>query len=134
MKSHHSELFFYHSPTQPIDKQTMAYAKTLAKYVNAVDVSKEKLTPTRWNTLLMKLNLRAKDLLNRAHPEYQDRIAGKNWDEESWLNILVVSPHLIKAPIAVYRNSAILCNTPTDILKLNSFHSSESHQERVVSF
>lgn len=120
MKPHRSEIHFYYSSNQPIDKQTLAYAKTIARHVNAIDVMKERLTATRWDRLLLKLNLRAKDLLNRAHPEYQSRIAGKNWDEESWLTILVESPFLIKSPIALYRDGAILCKTPTDIFKLSS--------------
>ncbi|EAZ82749.1 arsenate reductase family protein [Algoriphagus machipongonensis] len=119
MKTHPSELYFYHSPGQPIDKQTLAYAHSLSKFINQIDVVKEKITTTQWNSLLMKLNLRAKDLLNRAHPDYQMHIAGKNWDEESWLNILVKYPHLIKSPIAIWRNKAILCRTPSDILKFN---------------
>ncbi len=122
MKTHPSELYFYHSPAQLVDKQTLAYAKSISQFVNAIDLSKERLTATQWNTLLVKLNLRAKDLLNRAHPDYQRFIAGKNWDEESWLNILIKFPNLIKAPIASLRNRAILCTTPTDILKLNSMH------------
>ena len=122
MRTHPSELYFYHSPAQPVDKQTLAYAKSIAQFVNSIDISKEKLTATQWNSLLIKLNLRAKDLLNRAHPDYQRFIAGKNWDEESWLNILIESPNLIKAPIATLRNRAIMCSTPTDILKLNSMH------------
>lgn len=120
MKPQRSEIHFYYSSNQPIDKQTLAYAQTIAKYVNRIDVINERLTATRWNNLLRRLNLRAKDLLNRAHPEYQSRIAGKNWDEESWLTILVESPYLIKSPIALYKDMAILCKTPTDILKLNS--------------
>lgn len=122
MKMHPSELYFYHSPAQPVDKQTLAYAKSISNFVNTIDLTKERLTATQWNSLLIKLNLRAKDLLNRAHPDYQRFIAGKNWDEESWLNILIKSPNLIKAPIASLRNRAILCLTPTDILKLNSMH------------
>ncbi len=119
MKSHPSELYFYHSSTQPVDKQTRAYAKSMARFVNEIDLSKERITATQWNGLLNKLGLRPKDLLNRAHPDYQLHIAGKTWDDESWLNILVRFPYLIKAPIALLRRKAILCTTPTAILKLN---------------
>ncbi|MCE7057622.1 glutaredoxin [Algoriphagus sp. AGSA1] len=122
MKTHPSELYFYHSPSQVVDKQTLAYAKSVAQFVNTIDLSKERLTATQWHSLLIKLNLRAKDLLNRASPDYQRHIAGKNWDDESWLNILIKYPNLIKAPIASLRGSAVLCQTPTDILKLNSMH------------
>jgi arsenate reductase len=119
MRLHPSELYFYHSPTQPIDKQTKAYAKSLTRFVNEIDIIKENLTATQWNQILLKLELRAKDLLNRSHPDYQNFIAGNDWDEESWLNILVRHPHLIKSPIAIFKNRAILCRTPSDILKLD---------------
>ena len=119
MKMHPSELYFYHSPDHVIDKQTLAYAHSVAKFINQIDMGKERITTTQWNSMHLKLNHRAKDLLNKAHPEYQLKIAGKNWDEESWLNILVRNPHLIKSPIAILRNKAILCKTPSDIFKLN---------------
>jgi arsenate reductase (glutaredoxin) len=119
MRIHPSELYLYHSSFQTIDKQTKAYAKSITKFVNEIDVVKEKMTATQWDQILLMLNLRAKDLLNRAHPDYQKYIAGKEWDEEGWLNILVKYPHLIKSPIAIFKNKAILCKTPTDILKLD---------------
>jgi arsenate reductase len=119
MKTHPSELYLYHNSSQPINKQVLAYAKSIARFVNEIDVVKEKITSTQWNSLLLKLNLRAKDLLNRSHPDYQRLIARNDWDEESWLKILVRYPYLVKSPIAIFRDKAILCNTPTDILKLN---------------
>jgi arsenate reductase len=119
MRLHPSEMYFYHSSAQPIDKQTKAYAMTLTKFVNEIDVIKEPITATQWDQILRKLELRAKDLLNRAHPDYQNFIAGRDWDDEGWLNILVRHPYLIKSPIAIFRNKAILCRTPSDILKLD---------------
>ena len=119
MRLHPSELYFYHSSEQPIEKQTKAYAKTLTKFVNEIDIIKEPITATQWDQILRKLELRAKDLLNRSHPDYQNLIAGKDWDEEGWLNILVRHPYLIKSPIAIFKNRAILCRTPSDILKLD---------------
>ncbi len=119
MRLHPSEMYFYHSSAQPIDKQTKAYAKTLTKFVNEIDVINEPITATQWDQILRKLRLRAKDLLNRSHPDYQNLIAGRDWDEEGWLNILVRYPYLIKSPIAIFKNRAILCRTPSDILKLD---------------
>ncbi len=119
MRLHPSEMYFYRSSTQAIDKQTKAYAKSLTKFVNEIDVIKEPMTATQWDQILKKLQLRAKDLLNRSHPDYQNQIAGKDWDDEGWLNILVKYPYLIKSPIALYKGKAILCRTPTDILKLD---------------
>lgn len=119
MRVHPSELYFYHSSTQPVDKQTKAYAKSLTKFVNEIDVINEPITATKWNEILGMLGLRPKDLLNRSHRDYQNQIAGKDWDDEGWLNILVKFPYLISSPIAIYKNKAVFCKTPTDILKLD---------------
>lgn len=119
MKMHPNELFFYFNPSNPVDKQTRAYAQAVATHINEINIEKEKITTTGWLSILDKLNLRPKDLLNRAHPDYQTHIAGKTWDDEGWLNILTRFSHLIKAPIAIKKNKAVLCLSPNDVLKLN---------------
>lgn len=119
MKSHPNELFFYYNPSHSMDKQMRAYAQSIAKHINEINIEKEKITLTGWRSILDKLMLRPKDLLNKAHPDYQTKIAGKNWDDESWLVILTKYPHLIKAPIAIKKEKAVLCTTPNRILELN---------------
>ncbi|MDN3670914.1 ArsC/Spx/MgsR family protein [Echinicola jeungdonensis] len=119
MEMHPNELFFYYIPTHSIDKQARAYARSISRHVHEINIEKEKITSTGWKLILDMLNLRAKDILNKSHPEYQSMIAGKTWDEEGWLNILVKHPYLIKAPIAIKQHKAVLCTTPTEILKLN---------------
>lgn len=119
MKQHPNELLFYYNPTHSVDKQMRAYAQSISKHINEINIEKEPITLTGWQSILNKLSLRPKDLLNRAHPDYQTHIAGKTWDDESWLTILVRFPHLLKAPIAIRKNKAVLCLTPNNILELD---------------
>ncbi|WP_291787716.1 glutaredoxin [Cecembia sp.] len=119
MKFHPNELIFYYNPSHNVDKQMRAYTRLLTNHVNEINIEKERITLTGWRSILEKLKLRPKDLLNRAHPDYQSKIAGKTWDDESWLVILTKYPHLIKAPIAIKRNKAVLCVTPNIILELD---------------
>lgn len=119
MKFHPNELFIYLNPQTGTGKQCKAYAKSISNNVNEVDCNKVKLTTTLWKDLINMLGLRPKDLLDRSHHEYQEKIAGNTFTMTGWLEILVNNPHLIKAPIVVYNNKAILCNKPTDILQLN---------------
>lgn len=119
MKMHPNELFLYFNPRQPVDRQMRAYAKSITNHVNEINIEKEKITNTGWRTILDKLNLRAKELMNRAHPDYQRLIAGKTWDEEGWLTILTNNPHLLKAPIAIKKEKAVLCLSPNQILGLD---------------
>ena len=45
-------------------------------------------------------------------------LAAEAADDESWLHILVNFPHLVKAPIAIKKDKAVLCITPLEVLKL----------------
>ena len=68
--------------------------------------------------MLDMLNLHPKEIMNKANPYYQNHIRGREFDDESWLKILIRNTHLIKAPIAIKGNRAVLCINPTDVYKL----------------
>ncbi len=119
MKFHPNELVIYYDATSSSSKQTRAYAHSISSHVNATSYQDLRCSSTYWRDLLEMLQLRPKDLLNRAHPEYQSKIRGNNFDDEGWLTVLIRYPHLIKAPIAIKNRRAILCRNPTEILKLS---------------
>jgi arsenate reductase len=118
MKVHPNEIVILYNPSSPTGKQTRAMAKTLTDHVNEFEFEKIRLTTTIWRDLLNRMGLRPKDLMNRAHPDYQAKIARKDLDDEGWLNVIMQYPYLIKAPIAITNTQAILCQQPTDVLKL----------------
>lgn len=118
MKLHPSELFIIYDPTNTYGRRTLAYAHSHTSHVQSHDVMKEKFTTTHWGEILDRLGLRAKDLLNRAHQDYQRTIAGGNYGDDDWLTILTHNPHLIRYPIALKGQNAVLCKSPTDIFKL----------------
>ncbi|MGK7390220.1 MAG: arsenate reductase family protein [Candidatus Cyclobacteriaceae bacterium M2_1C_046] len=119
MKFHPNELYIYYDPATNTGKQCRAYAKSISNNVNEVNCRNIKLTTTLWKDIVNMLGLRPKDLLDRSNPEYQEKIAGNTFTMTGWLEILVKNPQLLKAPIAIYQNKAVLCNKPTDILRLD---------------
>lgn len=118
MKVHPNELVLLYNTGSPTGKQTHALAKTMYRNVNEFEYEKVRFTTTIWKKLLDRMGLRPKDLMNRAHPDYQANIARKDLDDEGWLNVIMQHPYLIKAPIAITSNAAMLCLKPTDVLKL----------------
>ena len=68
-----------------------------------------------------KLNENTKRLINKADPYYQANIRGEDFNVAEWFNLLSNHPNLLKAPIAMFHNKAVVCNTPTDILKPVSY-------------
>ncbi len=118
MKTHPNELFLYYNCESDTHKKTRALAHSIANHVNETTFKNEAISKTMWADLLSMLNLKPKDLLDKSDTKYQAELAGHNFNEEDWLNILINNPCMIKAPIAVMQNKAILCLSPQDIFKL----------------
>ena len=90
-------------------RKALAFAYTLASKVNRQDVAAVQLSTTFVRQVLKQLNLRPKDLLNRAHPYYQQHVRGREFNMEGWLEVLRHNPQLIKAPIALMGDKAVIC-------------------------
>ncbi len=118
MKTHASEILVYYNPQSARARKVLAIARSISPSVREVEYHKTPFTPMMWHQLLAMLELRPKDLLNKSDSYYQENIKGRDFDAEGWLNILINNPDLIKAPIAVRGNRAILCNSPNDVLQL----------------
>lgn len=118
MKTHAQELVVIYHPESSKARQTLAFAHTLSLKVKEWSYVKHSITTTMWRTLLKQLNLEPKQLLDKSHPYYQEHIRGREFDDEGWLNILKRNTHLIKGPIVVTGNRALLCNQPNDIFGL----------------
>ena len=118
MKTHQREILIYYNPESSSDRKTVAYAQSIAPHVRAYAFGKTPSTTTSWQMIIKSLNLHPKELLNKANPYYQKHIRGREFDEESWVNILRHNAHLIKAPIAIRGTRVVLCTNPTDIYRL----------------
>lgn len=118
MKTHPQEILVIYDASSSQARRTIAYAHTISRHVREWEYHKTPLTTTMWNTLLQKLNIEAKQLFDKSQPYYQQFLRGRLYDDEGWLNIIRRNPQLIKAPIVVYGNKAILCTNPTQIFSL----------------
>ncbi len=118
MQFHKNELFLLYNPETNKGKQTKALVRTICSHINEVNVVAEKMGPTYWKEVVTMLGLTPKEIVDRSHPDYQTKVAGKALTMNGWLDVLMHYPHLIAAPIAIYNGRAVLCQTPTDIFKI----------------
>ncbi|MCW5899841.1 MAG: hypothetical protein KIT10_11290 [Flavobacteriales bacterium] len=114
----HKELTLVYDSTTTEGRKALAYAYSMAPKVNKQDVSEVKLSTTFIRQVLKQLNLRPKDLLNRAHPYYQENLRGRDLDAEGWLQVLTHNPALLKAPIALQGDKAVVCEPASLICTL----------------
>lgn len=118
MKTHKREILIYYNPESSSDRKTVAHAQSVVAHIRSYSYSNSPSSSTSWMQILHSLDIDPKELLNKAHPYYQENIRGREFNDESWIKILQNNPEIIKSPIAVRGKKAIVCNTPTDIYKL----------------
>lgn len=96
-------MLYYDSNSSP-HKKTVAYAKSMVSHVLTFDFSDTPSTGLSWRQILISMNKHPKELLNKALPEYQNHIRGREFTMEGWLKILQYKTHLFKR-LAIKRDS-----------------------------
>ncbi|MBL7981272.1 MAG: hypothetical protein JNL52_05620 [Flavobacteriales bacterium] len=112
------ELTLVYNSTTSEGRKALAYAVSLSPKVNRQDVNEVQLSTTFVRQVLKQLNVRPKDLLNRAHPYYQEHLRGRDLDTEGWLQVVAHNPDLLKAPIALLGDKAVVCEPASLIYTL----------------
>lgn len=112
------ELTLVYNSSTSEGRKALAYAVSLASKVNRQDVNEVQLSTTFVRQVLKQLNVRPKDLLNRAHPYYQEHLRGRDLDTEGWLQVVAHNPDLLKAPIALLGDKAVVCEPASLIYTL----------------
>jgi arsenate reductase len=115
---HRNELYLVYDPHSNLGKQTKAMALDLCSNINEVDVIHERLSPTYWKEIVNMLGAHPTELLDHSHADYKKLMGNDNYTMDGWLEVLVHAAHLIKYPILVCDQSAVICRTPTDVMKL----------------
>lgn len=118
MKLNRDEMLLFLDCTSSSHKKTRAYAHSVSGHVQEYTFREFRFTKSLWRDILEMLSMDPKELLNKADPKYQREIKGKTFDEDGWLNVLINNPCLIKAPIAIMHNRAVLCISPKDVYRL----------------
>jgi arsenate reductase len=112
------QITFFFSSKSVRAKQTLIYAKAEGVPIQQFDILKRRLTGTQIVELANKLNLKVSDLVNQEHPEYRKRFQKHELSTDDWIKMIQHNPQIMKQPIALRGDTAILIETPTDIIKI----------------
>jgi arsenate reductase len=108
----------YHNPRCSKSRETLKLIKDagvdveIIEYLNAIPTVKE------LESVLMKLNLKPKDIIRTSEPIYKEKFKNSNFNNDEWLKIMVEYPKLIERPIVVKGNKAILGRPPQNVIEL----------------
>lgn len=114
------ELTFLYDSNNTRDLKTLAFASSISNKINKQDLRSGDVSATLFRMMIDRLGGEVKTVINKSVPFYQSDLRDSELSSRMWLSILKQKPELLKAPIAMCKDRIIVCNTPTDIYKLNT--------------
>lgn len=112
------ELTLLYNSRNPRDIKTLAYASTISTRINRQDINSVEVSATLFKMMVEKLGGDPKVLINKSSTYYQEHLRGTEYKPKMWLLAIKKMPDLLIAPIALYRDRAVICASPTDVLKV----------------
>jgi len=101
------------------NREALAYAKQIAQNVNEVDISKTPLSERQMAQLLDTLGVGVEDIIDRRSDIYKEKYQDVKMEEADWLGVIKRNPELMRTPIGLLGDRAVICESPGDILKLD---------------
>lgn len=113
-----NDLILLYNGNNAKDRKTLAYAHTITSQINRQEVNSVRVSDTLFTIMMQELGINAKNIVNKADPYYQANYKGKDLDAQDWHSVLKNRPSLLRSPVALYKGKAVICDTPTDVLKI----------------
>ena len=108
----------YHNPRCSKSRQTLQLIKDSGTDVEIVEYLKEIPTTEELEMILMKLNLKPKDIIRKGEAVYKEKFKNSNFNDDEWIKIMLEYPKLIERPIVIKGNRAVLGRPPESVLEL----------------
>lgn len=105
----------YHNPRCSKSRETLQLIRNHGVEPEIVEYLKEVPTTAELKDILMKLNLKAEEIIRKGEPYYKENLKGKSFSEEEWIQIMIENPKLIERPIVVKNNKAVLGRPPESV-------------------
>ncbi|MEI6885240.1 MAG: arsenate reductase family protein [Bacteroidota bacterium] len=97
----------YHNSQCKKSRAGLEYLKTKGVEFGIVEYMKESLTEAQLEKLLMKLNVKAVEMVRTQEEYYKKNLKGKKFNEHEWIKIILENPKLLKRPIVEGQYKAV---------------------------
>ena len=108
----------YHNPRCSKSRETLKLLQENNADFEVVEYLKTIPSRLELKDLLMKLNLKAEDIIRKTESVFKEKFKGKAFLEEEWIQIMIENPKLIERPIVVRGNKAVLGRPPENVKQL----------------
>ena len=114
-----SNFIIYHNPRCSKSRQTLALLVEKGYEPEIFLYLEEELSPNMLEEVILKLNIKPRDLLRKGEEEYKkNNLSNNALSNEDLINYMVMHPKLIERPIVIKEKKAILGRPPENIFNL----------------
>ncbi|HMC96569.1 MAG TPA: arsenate reductase (glutaredoxin) [Flavobacteriales bacterium] len=98
----------YHDPRCSKSRDALQLLRDNGVEPNVIEYLKDVPTERELEMLLMKLGMKAEDLLRKKEPVFKKRFGKFKFNEHEWVRVMHEHPALIERPIVVKNHKAVL--------------------------
>jgi len=121
IEDHKNEVIVYYNGQRNADKSILAYVNSYFNHVRTVDVTNQKITGTRLEEIAMRVGVSVSELINHnceAYEKFANTLDEHN--DQDCIKIIQHNPELLRTPIVITKDKAIIAKGTTDIMNLLS--------------
>ncbi len=108
----------YHNTRCSKSRETLDLLRENGIEPRIVEYLKEVPSEGEIETLLVKLNMSASDLVRKGEALFKQKYKGMSFNPHEWVKIMHEEPKLIERPIVVRNNKAVLGRPPENVMEL----------------
>jgi arsenate reductase len=108
----------YHNPRCGKSREALKLLQEKGVEIEIVEYLKEVPTHAELEEILLKLGMKAEDLLRKGEKVFKELYKGKNLSDAEWIEAMVAEPKLIERPIFVKEDKAVVGRPPEKVLDL----------------
>ena len=105
----------YHNTRCRKSRSGLQYLQERTDDIEVIEYLKNPIDEEMLQKLLIMLNISPHELIRTHEALYKSNYKGKNFTDNEWVKIMVESPKLIKRPIVVKGNKAVIGDPATDL-------------------
>lgn len=117
-KQHQIVMKIYHNPRCAKSRAGLRYLEEKGYTVNVRKYMTDGLTASELREVIDLTGLKPAELVRTQEQLYKENYKGREFTDDEWLDIFVKNPRLLKRPIVVNNNKAILADPPAEVEKI----------------
>lgn len=113
-----NELTLLYNKDKSLHKKVFAVGHTLKLPINKQEINTVNFSETLFHKIVAKVGGDVKVLFDKSNPYYQKHLAGNDYTLSEWYQHLMQNKLLLKHPVAMYNDKAMICDTSYRILNI----------------